>query len=233
MLKGYIYIHITPNNKVYIGQTTQDLKKRFLNGKGYSSCSLFQKAINKYGWDNIICKILFQISGESESVLSVLNKKEDEYIQKYKSTNPKYGYNLRRGGKNKTHSPQSIELMKQKRKGRKISLETRKKLSLSKQGIRNPNFGRAGSLHPMYKKHHTDKARDSISKNLVGDKNYQSIVYELYNLKGLLICTGNSYELSQKGFKGQFRHCSNPKGTHKYVRDNNGNKYTVRRQVDA
>jgi predicted GIY-YIG superfamily endonuclease len=55
MLKGYIYIHITPNNKVYIGQTTQDLKKRFLNGKEYSSCSLFQKAINKYGKEASRC----------------------------------------------------------------------------------------------------------------------------------------------------------------------------------
>lgn len=232
-MKGYIYMHIMPNNKVYIGQTTQRLEDRFLNGKGYSRCSLFQKAINKYGWESVRHKILFQVEGGKEDVLQILNKKEDEFIIKHKANDPEFGYNLRRGGENKKHSLQSIELMKQKQRGKKHTEETKKKMSTAKKGKNNPNYGRVGKLHPMYKKHHTEQARQSISKNLSGDKNYQSIAYELYNENGDLVYFGNSYQLRQKGFIGQFRHCANPKGTHKYARDNKGNKYIVRKKEYA
>ena len=53
-----VYMHITPNNKKYIGITSQIPNKRWRNGKGYKKC-LFLNAIKKYGWGNIKHEILF------------------------------------------------------------------------------------------------------------------------------------------------------------------------------
>lgn len=223
-------MHVLPNGKAYIGQTTQTLKNRFLNGKGYHSCSLFYKAIKKYGWQNVRHKVLFEVSGDDEYVFAELNKKETELIAKYKTDNVEYGYNLRKGGDNGMHSPQSIELMRLRQIGRKASAETKKKLSEAKKGDKNPNYGRVKELHPMYSKHHTKQARESISKNLTGMNNYQSLIYELYNKNNQLVVVGNSHELKEGGYVGTFRHCASGRTGHKYVRDRAGNKYTVKRQ---
>ena len=47
--KWTIYIHTNLlNNKVYIGQTKQDVKKRWNYGYGYRNQSYFYKAIKKF-----------------------------------------------------------------------------------------------------------------------------------------------------------------------------------------
>ena len=53
-----LYKHTTPNNKVYIGITHQNVKKRWQNGKGYISNKYFYKAIQKYSWENIRHEII-------------------------------------------------------------------------------------------------------------------------------------------------------------------------------
>ena len=52
--KYIIYMHKNKiNGKMYIGQTCQTLEQRSqANGGHYKSCSLFYKAIQKYGWNN-------------------------------------------------------------------------------------------------------------------------------------------------------------------------------------
>ena len=59
-MKTYtIYKHTNIiNNKSYIGQTCQDVKKRWGNGLGYKTCPIFYQAILKYGWDNFTHEIL-------------------------------------------------------------------------------------------------------------------------------------------------------------------------------
>lgn len=91
---GIIYCHKNKiNNKVYIGQTTQNTNRRWRNGEGYKGCPYFYRSIKKYGWDNFDHIIL-----EENLEVSELNEKEKFYIQKYNSSNPKYGYNLTNGG---------------------------------------------------------------------------------------------------------------------------------------
>lgn len=90
--KGIIYAHINKiNGKVYIGQTTRTLYERWANGKGYSSCTKFQNAILKYGWNNFDHIILECGLNEDE-----LNNKEKYWINKYNSISE--GYNIDLGG---------------------------------------------------------------------------------------------------------------------------------------
>lgn len=91
---GYIYKYTSPSGKSYIGQTINSLADRaksLTTGIGYKKCSLFWKAINKYGWSNFLASILIEVPIEE------LNKKEQEYINYYNTIAPN-GYNLANGG---------------------------------------------------------------------------------------------------------------------------------------
>lgn len=88
-----VYKHTTPSGKIYIGITSMNPLKRWKNGKGYELCTAFNRAIQKYGWNNI----------EHEILLSDLDKEtacseEQRLIKLYDSTNPEHGYNLTSGG---------------------------------------------------------------------------------------------------------------------------------------
>ena len=93
---GRIYIiRNTINDKVYVGQTTKSVRLRFLNhlsaarrGKDY----VIGKAIRKYGEEN------FYVETLEECLKSELNEREIYYIKFYNSTNPKFGYNMSKGG---------------------------------------------------------------------------------------------------------------------------------------
>lgn len=87
-----VYIHIFPNGKVYIGQTKQRPEDRWSNGKGYRG-QLVERAIRKYGWDNIIHKIV-----ESHLTKEQANALEIQLIKEYDSTNDQNGYNIAFGG---------------------------------------------------------------------------------------------------------------------------------------
>lgn len=88
----FIYAHITPNGKIYIGQTN-DIKRRWQPSQ-YRQCVYFEKAIQKYGWDNIQHIILQQNLQTRQEA----NELEKYYIKKYNTTNPQKGYNLTSGG---------------------------------------------------------------------------------------------------------------------------------------
>lgn len=150
-MKNYkIYVHINKiNGKIYIGQTGQeDVKDRWDSGWGYKSCVAFNNAINKYGWNNF--KHVVLIDGLS---LEMANIVEEELIKKYKSTNSKYGYNIRSGGENSTLSEESKEKIRQKALGRKASEETKKKLK--------DHWKKYG--HPFQGRHHTEETKQKIA----------------------------------------------------------------------
>lgn len=87
-----VYMHICPNNKVYIGMTGIKPEYRWDNGHGYKT-QVFSNAIKKYGWDNIQHMII-----KDNLSLDEANQLEMELIIKYKSTNPRFGYNVDNGG---------------------------------------------------------------------------------------------------------------------------------------
>lgn len=121
-----VYKHIFPNGKVYIGITSQkNLNRRWDNGRGYSTQALMSKAINKYGWENVI----------HLTIASGLTKQQAEememaLISAEKSNDPAYGYNIENGGNCMgTHSE-----------------ETKRKISAAQIGSKNHNYGKPSPL---------------------------------------------------------------------------------------
>lgn len=144
-----VYIHIFPNSKVYIGITKQKPEYRWRNGKKYDNNKYMKNAIQKYKWENIKHKILYDNLNKKEA-----EQIEIELIKKYKSDNRKFGYNILKGGNvSRGMSKEARKEMSAKRKGKhysprtefkkgnkpwttgkKMSLEFRKKLSISHLG---------------------------------------------------------------------------------------------------
>lgn len=88
-----IYCHIFPNGKRYIGKTCQRLCERFKNGKGYYGSPLMDRAIKKYGWENIEHIVLEENLTIQESI-----EREQFYIKKFNTCDYENGYNLTNGG---------------------------------------------------------------------------------------------------------------------------------------
>lgn len=89
-----LYVHIVPNNKLYIGITSYTLAHRFGNeGSGYMKNVRFYKAIQKYGWDNIQHILLLEHLDKATA-----EECEKYLILKYKTTNAEFGYNISAGG---------------------------------------------------------------------------------------------------------------------------------------
>lgn len=89
-----IYLLTFPNNKKYCGYTSQELKDRWKNGRGYVKCPLVYKAIQKYGWDNVKKELIFETFNQNAAY-----EKEKEIITKLDLTNPNKGYNMDSGGR--------------------------------------------------------------------------------------------------------------------------------------
>ncbi len=94
----YVYRHISPSGKSYIGITKQDPERRFRKGAGYKTQKAFYRAIEKYGWESFHHDILEEGLTEKEAY-----EKEAYYISEvYKSYAP-HGYNSREGGVHARH----------------------------------------------------------------------------------------------------------------------------------
>ena len=135
-----VYMHVTPNNKKYIGITCKSPAHRLANGNGYKKNTLFYRAITKYGWDNIQHIIVANgISKENACSMEI------ELIKKYNTTDPTYGYNVSTGGESGTngvrYGPEFCKKVHDRMmgpgnptRGKKFSEETRKKLSEARKG---------------------------------------------------------------------------------------------------
>lgn len=128
----YIYkITNIINEKVYIGQTTRDLNKRFIahkNSPNFKHTENFPlaRAIKKYGWENFTTELI-----DTADCLDELNQKELFYIKKFNSlVEGGWGYNLKGGGDSiGSHSAQ-----------------TKEKIGRAQMGALNHSFGKTGEL---------------------------------------------------------------------------------------
>ena len=152
-----VYIHIFPNSKVYIGITSQKPKRRWNNGQGYKNNQYMTNAIIKYGWDNVIHKILYTNLKKEEA-----EEIEIKLIKEYKADNKRYGYNIEYGG---CHNGKTSEITRKRiseaNKGKHNSPKTEfKKGHITiiteeiKQKISEKNKGKHASVRTEFKKGH-------------------------------------------------------------------------------
>lgn len=157
-----LYVHVFPNNKLYIG-ISDNIKNRWRkNGNGYNTQLLMYRAIQKYGWNNIKHIVLLENLTKEEAC-----ECEKYLIAKYKTNQANYGYNVCIGGEvgplgiaksNETreklrqanlgrhHTAETIEKIKKNHahynKGRKISEEQKQKISKANKGKTAWNKGK-------------------------------------------------------------------------------------------
>ena len=158
-----VYRLTSPSNKVYIGITSQPIKRRWKYGNGYKSCTLLDRAIKKYGWDNFKKEILLDNTTESEA-----KSLEVMLIKIHRSNDPQYGYNLTEGGdgaKGVKRTEAQKEHLRQINLGKHLSEETKRKISavhkgnkyclgrkLSEEHKRKISEGERGADNPHAKK---------------------------------------------------------------------------------
>ena len=211
-----VYMHITPNNKYYIGLTQQDVKKRWQNGIGYKT-QYFYRAIAKYGWDNI--QHIIVAKGLTEDEATWL---ENQLILIFNSADKKYGYNISEGGyavseetkqkisKNRKGKKTGEEhyLYGQQRsqavkdaiskanKGRIVSEETRKKIGQSRIGKPNPMSEETKKkIGEINKKNSSCKKKViCLTTNKIFDSISDAAKYYDIPFQGIsLCCKGNSF----------------------------------------
>ena len=162
---GVIYrIYHKGSMKSYIGKSVNPTKRFWEHQNGRRSSPALQNAIKKYGKDAFVVKIL-----EKDMPESWLSKLEILHIRFYNSVRP-YGYNLTSGGEGlRNPSEETLRKMSKARqgqtspmKGRRHSLESRKKISDAQKGKRQ------GQDNPFYGKSHSVDTRRKISKKKQG-----------------------------------------------------------------
>lgn len=115
----YIYkITCKVNNKIYIGQTTETLEKRFNRHMGYQKDThdtKFYRAVRKYGVENFYIELIAQATSKEE-----LDNLEEHYIQKYQAIEKGYNTSLGKiGGDTLTHNP-NLAKIKEKIRNSKL-----------------------------------------------------------------------------------------------------------------
>jgi hypothetical protein len=192
---GIIYLITSPSGKNYIGQTIQSLDKRWkqhidASKKEYKDhCKVLNKSLRKYGDKHFKIEILEECDQE------YLDDKELFYINKYNTIVPN-GMNIKKGGSNGLHHPDTKQKISDSLKGRQVSFETRLKLS----NTMNPDL-------PMYMlkmqngyricNHPMGPEKRFISKSKTDEYNYnRAIEYldKLNNLKDPIIVVKSEYE---------------------------------------
>lgn len=148
------------NGKIYIGQTIKSLEYRKYNhvgGARRNPATYFLRVLKKYGADSFKWQVICICPN-----LNSLNEQERYYISLYDSFNN--GYNLNKGGGGTYGYKISEETRNKLRKAKQnMSDETKKRMSISKRGKKNCNYGK-----PLSKKH-----RKRISESQKGENNFR------------------------------------------------------------
>jgi len=115
-----VYKHTFPNNKVYIGITSQNPQDRW---KQYNNDQpKLYNAIKKYGWDNVQHEVLFTNLTQEEAA-----QQEIKLIEQYDAI--KNGYNNTKGGEGRlrytTAEEIDMHILEQKRKKQTYQYEHR------------------------------------------------------------------------------------------------------------
>lgn len=169
------------NHKIYIGQTTRN------NQKYLGSGIYLKRAIKKYGRENFMREDI-----ELRTSQKQLDEREQYWIKKLNSQDPKIGYNLDNGGKGRGKTSEETkrklsESNKGKLKDRIFSKETKRKMSEAKEGMYfgkdNPNFDNRWSIEQ--RKHLSKiKKKENAWKGKNNPKYNEEYLYFVIDTKG-------------------------------------------------
>lgn len=198
-LSGIYQIRNLINGKKYIGQSI-DLERRkkdhfrYLKGNYHKNIHL-QNAYNFYGQENFVFEVLvycesnkeeltkreqFFVDSESqENLYNILIKCVNSNLGVGFSEETKKKLSKSRSGKNnpmwgKHHIEESKKKMSEALLGRKVSEETKQKISKNHadvSGKNNPNYGKFGEDNPLYGRRHTEETKEKMSKARSGKNN--------------------------------------------------------------
>lgn len=153
-----IYKITSPSGRIYIGQSWNIGQREYEYYHIGSKCRQIKIAnsIYKYGFDNHKFELIHELPLDVSQ--EVMNNYEILYWKSYKDL----GFNMmniREPGSRGKHSEETKRKLSEAHKGKIISDETRRKLSITGRGERNG----------FYKKTHTPEARLKISASAKGN----------------------------------------------------------------
>lgn len=150
-MRGIIYKYTNKyNNKVYIGQTLNEEKRRekWKYLKEPYAGEYINRARAKYGIDAFHYQVLVEVFDDNRDILKqTLNELEIKYITLYKSKNPEFGYNLTDGGKSGNG-----QVCSEKTREKQRIAQTGKKKPMSNQGRLNISKAHKGPRPYSWKK---------------------------------------------------------------------------------
>ena len=182
MAGHHIYsIRNTVSGKRYIGRS-RDVVRRWKEHAWSGKRSPICQAIRKYGVDAFDFEVI------AETDVDRVVDLEAWYINLYDCVAPR-GYNLiDRGDGNCGHHPATCAKISAAHKGKVLSDETRAKMSVSRTGALNPNFGQTMS----------EATRASIREN----RQPPVRAVTEYDLRGVLVCHHPSMISAADGDRG-------------------------------
>jgi group I intron endonuclease len=182
---GVIYKITSPSGKSYIGQTKRRFERRWtehckLNG----TCILLENAIAKYGVEKMQIEILLEANN------SLLDSYEQQFIELLGTLEPT-GYNIRSGGSFGNHSEESRDRMSRSKLGtlnhnfgKARSESTKLAISKAKSGCKHHFFGKELSYNHklnLSKAHKTSDLPMYLVRLKARPKSYQSEGYAVIN----------------------------------------------------
>ena len=156
MTCGIYMIQNKVNNKMYIGQS-KDIEDRWKDHRkklkgGYHENKYLQSDWNKYEQDNFEFSILLECKENQ------FNTYEQYYIFELMTYDTKVGYNKTYGGEGGKPTNEIRRKLSETKIGKNnpnygkpLSNETKRKLSEANKGKNNPMYGKTGEKHPKSK----------------------------------------------------------------------------------
>lgn len=174
-MKGIYLIRCNSENKVYIGQS-KNIIKRFSSHladlrKNKHPNSYLQQAFNKYGENDFTCETIFELKDD------ILDREklydlEINYISLYHSNDRMYGYNIESGGKSFGRiAEETKNKIGRANKGKTHSEETKKRFSEMRKGKPSHWKGKKQT-----KEHARKRAETQIGKVWVNNGNTSRFV---------------------------------------------------------
>jgi group I intron endonuclease len=168
MTYGVIYkITNKINNKTYYGQTRQNPNRRWSQHKQAAKKGnkmILYNAIRQYGIEHFTFEVMCQCE-----TLEELNSKEIEYISKNNSLSPN-GYNAAKGGDNYEKTAETCAKISASNKGRIITEQWRKNMSIARQGSKITEETRLKMKAAQKGRVITDKTKEKLRQINLGKK---------------------------------------------------------------